>query len=169
MKNIIPKILVMILFSLVTTITQGSDIEELNSILGFDIGMSKEGAISRLNEIKLDFVEYPDKYEIDFKYDIMQEGEEMNIIKLFFTDEKLSKICVHFYKYDMLLPMQNSRNFQHYLDELDEIYNNDINWKGKWKSKDGSIIVTTETNIILDKMYDVLMIQQIFKKNNKDG
>ena len=126
--------------------------------------MSIEDVISHLKELNRDYEEYSGLNELDFKYDILQDGKEMNIIKLYFSDKKLSKICVNFFKYNMLSPMQNTKRFQKSLDELDKTYKNDINWKGKWKSKDGSILVTTDTMVLLDNMYDVLIIQRNSKK-----
>jgi hypothetical protein len=59
----------------------------------------------------------------------------------------------------MINRAQTSTRFHDYLDQVDEIYNNDLNWKGKWKSKDGSLIVKTSTDVMLDDAFDVLIIK----------
>lgn len=157
------KISIVVIFCILAFITYGEENEEFNSILGIKIGMSKDETLLRLNQLKLDYESYPENNEINFEYDILRDTKEQNFIRLFYKDDLLVQIWVYFYKYSVFQQTQTSRRFQDYLNEIDKKYDNDINWKGKWRSKDGLLTVETKMDIRLDIVYDILVIKRNFK------
>jgi hypothetical protein len=146
-------------------------VKELNSFMGFKLGMLKDDVLSKLKSDNLDY-NLKDFYdEIEYKYEIIKDGKEENKIKLKFNNNILVEIEIYFYKYNMSDAVLNKksvqRRFERFLEKLDEIYNNDINWKGKWKSKDGKILVKTDSFTISSIAYNVLIIKDNTVKTTK--
>lgn len=143
--------------------------KEMNSFLGIQIGMFKEDVILIIKKLG---VEYDDNLErIKFLYEIIKDDVEDNIIRVFYKDNKVVEIQIYFYSYHMSDARVGgkSKRFQAFLDKLDEVYDNDINWAGKWRSKDKTILVKTTKFTVEGKIYDILIIKDnTTEKENKN-
>jgi hypothetical protein len=143
--------------------------KEMNSFMGIKIGMLKNKVIFVLDSLNIDYNVYDNK--ITFEYEIIKDDIENNMIKVLFFEDRVNQIDIYFYAYhlsDGILGYNNER-FNLFLEKIDDVYDNDINWKGKWKSKDKTIIVETLKKSIQGKVYDVLSIREKnkIKKDNK--
>ena len=142
------------------------DEKVMNSFLGIKLGMTKNEVIKRLSELEIkDYKFYessPNKETLRFLYEIYEDELEDNIIRVLFEQDSVCEIQICFFS--MIAGAHNykariDKPFKKFLDEINKEYDNSINWKGKWRSKDKCVILKTDRYNIEGKAYYALVIK----------